>query len=59
MSALASRASSLTGLDGATVPKRSAAMYGMMASLPNRGDLNEIVLDILDQLTQAEEASPE
>jgi glutamate/tyrosine decarboxylase-like PLP-dependent enzyme len=59
MSALASRASSLTGLDGATVPKRSAAMYGMMASLPNRGDLNEIVLDILDQLTLTEEASPE
>jgi hypothetical protein len=34
-------------------------MYGMMASLPNRGDLNEIVLDVLDQLTQTEEASPE
>jgi glutamate/tyrosine decarboxylase-like PLP-dependent enzyme len=59
MSALASRSSSLTGLDGAAVPKRSAAMYGMMASLPNRGDLNEIVLDILDQLTLVEEASPE
>ncbi len=59
MSALASRSSSLTGLEGAAVPKRSAAMYGMMASLPNRGDLNEIVLDILDQLTQTEEASPE
>lgn len=29
---------------------RSAAMYGMMASLPNRGDLHEVVLDILDQL---------
>jgi glutamate/tyrosine decarboxylase-like PLP-dependent enzyme len=59
MSALTSRSSSLTGLEGATVPKRSAAMYGMMASLPNRGDLNEIVLDILDQLTLTEEASPE
>ena len=29
---------------------RSAAMYGMMATLPNRGDLHEVVLDILDQL---------
>jgi hypothetical protein len=59
MSALASRSSSVTGLKGAAVPQRSAAMYGMMASLPNRGDLNEIVLDLLDQLTQTEEASPE
>ena len=30
---------------------RSAAMYGMMAMLPSRGDLHEVVLDILDQLT--------
>jgi len=30
---------------------RSAALYGMMASLPNRGDLHEVVLDLLDQLT--------
>jgi glutamate/tyrosine decarboxylase-like PLP-dependent enzyme len=59
MSALASRSSSVTGLRGAAVPQRSAAMYGVMASLPNRGDLNELVLDILDQLTQTEEAAPE
>jgi hypothetical protein len=59
MSVLASRSSSLTGLEGAAMPNRSAAMYGMMASLPNRGDLSEIVLDILDQLTQTEEASLE
>jgi hypothetical protein len=32
-------------------------MYGMMASLPNRGDLNEVVLDILDDLTQVEESA--
>lgn len=57
MSALAARSSSVTGLKGADVPGRSAAMYGMMASLPNRGDLNELVLDVLDQLTQTEEAS--
>ncbi len=51
MSALTGRASSLTGLRGAAVPRRSAAMYGMMASLPNRGDLNELVLDVLDNMT--------
>ena len=55
MSTLATRASSVTGLKGADVPQRSAAMYGMMASLPNRGDLNELVLDLLDQLTRTEE----
>ena len=27
-------------------------MYGMMASLPSRGDLDEIVLDVLDQMTK-------
>ena len=51
MSALASRSSSMTGLNGADMPTRSAAMYGMMASLPNRGDLNELVLGVLDSLT--------
>jgi sphinganine-1-phosphate aldolase len=51
MSTLTARASSLMG----GVPKRSAAMYGMMASLPNRGDVSELVLDILDQLTRLEE----
>jgi sphinganine-1-phosphate aldolase len=51
MSALASRSSSVTGLKGADVPSRSAAMYGMMASLPSRGDLNELVLGVLDSLT--------
>jgi sphinganine-1-phosphate aldolase len=51
MSALTARASALMG----GVPKRSAAMYGMMASLPNRGDVDELVLDILDQLTRPEE----
>jgi hypothetical protein len=30
-------------------------MYGMMASVPNRGDLKELVLDVLDQLTLVEE----
>jgi hypothetical protein len=55
MSDLTGRVSSLTGLQGAQVPKRSAALYGMMTSLPNRGDVTELVTDVLDQLTQPEE----
>jgi hypothetical protein len=46
VSDLTSRASGLFG-KGDGLPQRSAAMYGMMASLPNRGDVNEIVLDLL------------
>ncbi len=53
MSALMARAPSLAGLEGAAIPKRSAAMYGMMATLPNRGDLEQLVLDVMDQLTEA------
>jgi sphinganine-1-phosphate aldolase len=56
MSALAARASSVAGIEGASLPRRSAAMYGMMASLPNRGDVGELVLDILDELTNPAEA---
>ena len=58
MSALASRSSSVTGLGGAGMPTRSAAMYGMMASLPNQGDLDELVLGVLDGLTDVD-APPE
>lgn len=48
--------SRLTGLSsgligGTTLPQRSAAMYGMMGSLPNRGDLRELVLDLLESFT--------
>jgi len=50
-SSLTSRASSLLGVEGASLPKRSAAMYGMMGSLPNRGDLKEVVLDLVEQFT--------
>lgn len=57
VSSLTARSSSITGLKGSQVPGRSAAMYGMMASLPNRGDLNELVLDVLDNLTQLDETS--
>jgi hypothetical protein len=57
MSTLTARSSSVTGLKGSHVPKRSAAMYGMMASLPNRGDLDEMVLGVLDDLTRVDAPS--
>lgn len=37
--------------EGGGVPKRSAAMYGMMANLPNRGDIKEVVLDLVEEFT--------
>ena len=45
------RRSSGTGGEALGAGGRSAALYGMMATLPNRGDLHEVVLDLLDQLT--------
>lgn len=50
---LTSKASSLLGGKGTGLPERSAAMYGMMGTLPNRGDMTELVLDLLDQMTRA------
>jgi sphinganine-1-phosphate aldolase len=55
VSRLTSRASSLVGVKGASLPKRSAAMYGMMGSLPNRGDLKELVLDLVEQFTMPQD----
>ncbi|MGD2156188.1 MAG: aspartate aminotransferase family protein [Anaerolineales bacterium] len=52
VSRLTSRASTFLGVKGASLPQRSAAMYGMMGSLPNRGDIKELVLDIVEQFTQ-------
>ena len=57
VSDLTGRAAALTGASGTGLPTRSAAMYGMMASLPNKGDLNEFVLDLLDSMTRPEEAA--
>lgn len=54
MSELTARVSPASGGKGAGLPTRAAAIYGMMASLPNRGDVNEIVLDLLDGMTRAE-----
>ena len=46
--ALASKAMGVGA--GAELPKKSAAMYGLMAQLPNRGDVQSLVIDALDQL---------
>ncbi len=52
VSRLAALAGPLAGKGGG-LPGRSAPMYGMMAALPNRGDVDQIVLDVLDGLTKA------
>lgn len=56
VSRLTGKASNLMGGDGdAGIPARSAAMYGMMGSLPNRGDLKEVVLDLVEQFTKVQD----
>jgi hypothetical protein len=37
---------------GNGLPGRTAAMYGMMGTLPNRGDLRELVLDLVEGFTR-------
>ncbi len=55
VSRLMKRVSSLVG-GGGGLPERSAAMYGMMGSLSNRGDLKEVVLDLVEQFTQPQDS---
>lgn len=43
--------SSLAKIGGSGVPKRSAAMYGMMGSLPNQGDLHDVVMELVEGFT--------
>lgn len=52
VSKLTSAASTMMGVEDVGTGERSAAMYGLMANLPNRGDLQEVVLDALDRLTR-------
>ncbi len=54
-SKLTAKSSSFLGASGEGLPQRSAAMYGLIGTLPNRGDLNELVIDLLDQLTKVPE----
>jgi glutamate/tyrosine decarboxylase-like PLP-dependent enzyme len=58
VSSIASRSASALGLGEAQVPARSAAIYGMMAALPNRGDVEELVLDLLEQISRPQEEPP-
>ena len=39
---------------GGGLPERSAPMYGIMGALPNRGDLRELVLDLVEGFTEPE-----
>jgi sphinganine-1-phosphate aldolase len=48
---LMDKASSLLG-GGGDLPGKMAPMYGLIGSLPNRGDLKEMVLDLLDGMTR-------
>jgi len=52
LSRLTSKTSSLLGASGEELPQRSAPMYGLMGTLPNRGDLHAVVIDLLDRLTK-------
>lgn len=44
---------------GAGLSQRSAAMYGMMASLPNRGDIRKLAIDALDRMTHLDPGEDE
>lgn len=46
----ATRTAAARGSGDEALPKRSAAMYGMMARLPARGALRDVVLDALDRM---------
>lgn len=51
VTALMGKVSGLVG-GGGGLPSKMAPMYGLMGSLPNRGDLKEMVLDLLDGMTR-------
>jgi sphinganine-1-phosphate aldolase len=51
-SKLTAKSAAFLGASGEGLPQRSAAMYGLIGTLPNRGDINELVIDLLGQLTK-------
>ncbi|MEN8172560.1 MAG: aspartate aminotransferase family protein [Chloroflexota bacterium] len=51
-SRLMDKVSGVLGGSGGGLPSRMAPMYGLIGSLPNRGDLKELVLDLLDSMTR-------
>jgi hypothetical protein len=52
VSSLMAKVSTFLGTSGAGLPCRMAPMYGLIGTLPNRGDLKELVLDLLDSMTR-------
>ena len=52
VSAAMGKVSTFLGGSGGGLPERMAPMYGLIGSLPNRGDLKELVLDLLDSMTR-------
>jgi len=58
MSALTAQSAKLGGLGGEGEGGRTAAMYGMMATLPNRGDIDELVLGVLEGFTRVSTDDP-
>ncbi|MFN8381792.1 MAG: aspartate aminotransferase family protein [Anaerolineales bacterium] len=51
VTSLMEKVSGLMG-GGGGLPSKMAPMYGLIGSLPNRGDLKEMVLDLLDGMTR-------
>ncbi|MFH2040183.1 MAG: hypothetical protein ABIJ65_12190, partial [Chloroflexota bacterium] len=52
MTSLMEKVSASLGGPGSGLPSRMASMYGLIGSLPNRGDIKELVLDLLDSMTR-------
>ena len=55
MSRIMEKVSGMLGGSGSGLPSRMAPMYGLIGSLPNRGDLKELVLDLLDSMSRVSE----
>lgn len=55
VSRIMNSASSILGVKGSSLPGRSAAIYGMIGELPNRHDLDELVLDLIDAMTSVDD----
>lgn len=50
--AMVSRLTGRFAPGGGAMPMRTAAIYGLIGSLPNRGDVDNLVLDLLDSMTR-------
>lgn len=57
--ALVSRLTGRFAPGGGAMPARTAAIYGLIGTLPNRGDVDHLVLDLLDGMTRPPAATKE